>query len=148
MLNLADSLRWTSTVAWQAGNALGIFLVGSLIQTMIIVGDESYAAPAWHCSLLAIASCLIAFCGNVYGAKILPYWQNTVFAVHIMAYFAYIIPVWVSAPKATHHQVWGEWENSGGWSSLSLSILIGSLTGISNQIGVDTVSGSLFCMNL
>lgn len=119
---------------------LGIFLVGSVVQTMIIVANENYTAPAWHCTLLALGACLIAFCGNTFGARILPYWQNAVFAVHILAYFAYIIPIWVSAPRATHSQVWLEFGNNGGWSSLSLSILVGSLTGISNQVGVDTAA--------
>lgn len=47
---------------------------------------------------------------------------------------------WISAERATHSQVWYEFENSGGWSSLSLAILVGSLTGISNQVGVDTAA--------
>lgn len=97
-------------------------------------------APAWQCSLLALSACLIAFCGNTFGARILPYWQNAVFAVHILAFFAVVIPPWVSAPRATHSQVWLEFENNGGWSSLSLSILVGSLTGASNQVGVDTAA--------
>lgn len=92
----------------------------------------------------------LAFVGNVYGSKILPYWQNAVFAVHILAYFAYIIPIWVSAPRATHRQVWGEFQNTGGWSNLGLSILVGQLSGISNQVGIDTVSTKvlLICYGL
>jgi len=57
-----------------------------------------------------------------------------------MAYFAYIIPIWVNAPTATHSQVWTEFSSEGGWSSLPLSVLIGQLTGISQQVGLDTVS--------
>lgn len=102
--------------------------------------DENYGAPAWHCTLLALGACLIAFCGNTFGARILPYWQNAVFAVHILAFIAFLVPPWISAPRATHSQVWFEFENNGGWSSLSLSILVGSLTGISNQVGVDTAA--------
>lgn len=82
----------------------------------------------------------IAYVGNVYGAKALPYWQNAVFAVHILAYFGYIIPVWVSAPVATHKQVWTEFQNEGGWSSVGFAVLVGQLTGISAQAGIDTVS--------
>jgi choline transport protein len=57
-----------------------------------------------------------------------------------MAYFAYLVPVWVSAPVATHSQVWTTFENEGGWSSLPLAVLVGQLTGIGAQVGVDTVS--------
>lgn len=118
---------------------MGIFLVASLIQTMIIVNDENYAYPSWHATLLAIAACLIAFVGNVYGAKVLPYWQNAVFAVHVLAYFAYIVPIWVSAPKASHQQVWTEFANSGGWSTMGMALMVGQLAGISQQVGIDTV---------
>jgi choline transport protein len=74
------------------------------------------------------------------GSRILPYWQNAVFVVHVLAYFAYIVPIWVNAPAATHSQVWLEFSNEGGWSSLGLSVLVGQLTGISQQVGLDTVS--------
>lgn len=130
---------WTSTIAWQAGNAMGIFLVASLIQTMIIVNDDSYLAPSWQCTLLALFACAIAFAGNVYGAKVLPYWQNAVFAVHVLAYFGYIIPIWVSAPKATNYQVWGEFANEGGWSNIGMALMVGQLAGVSQQVGIDTV---------
>ncbi|TKA68966.1 hypothetical protein B0A55_06609 [Friedmanniomyces simplex] len=131
---------WTSTLAWQSGNAVGIFLVGSLIQCIISVNNENYGFPAWQCTLLAFAAMLIAYCGSVYGSKALPYWQNAVFAVHIMAYFAYIVPIWVSAPTATHSQVWTEFTSEGGWSTMGLSVLIGQLTGISQQVGLDTAA--------
>ncbi|KAK3109703.1 hypothetical protein LTR53_016757 [Teratosphaeriaceae sp. CCFEE 6253] len=131
---------WTSTLAWQSGNAVGIFLVGSLIQCIIAINDESYGFPAYQCTLLAFGAMLIAYVGSVYGSKALPYWQNAVFAVHIMGYLAYIIPIWVSAPTATHSQVWKEFSNDGGWSSMGLTVLIGQLTGISQQVGLDTVS--------
>lgn len=50
------------------------------------------------------------------------------------------IAPWVSAPKATHSQVWLEFENNGGWNSLTLSIFIGALTGASAQTGIDTAA--------
>jgi hypothetical protein len=76
-----DECRWTSTIAWQAGNAQGIFIVGSLIQTIILVNNENYAFPNWHGALLAIAAMALAYSLVVFGSKALPYWQNTVFAV-------------------------------------------------------------------
>lgn len=75
----------------------------------------------------------------VYGARALPYWQNAVFAVHILGFFAYIVPIWVNAPATSHHDVWLSWENDGGWSNLGLSVLVGQLTGISGFAGLDAV---------
>ena len=127
-------------MAWQAGNAIGVFLVGTLLQSIISINDVNYTFPAWQATLLVIGAVCIAFVGNVFGSRILPYWQNTVFALHVMAYFAFIIPIWVNAPRATSAQVWTGFENNGGWSNLSLCVMIGQLSGIYTQVGVDTVS--------
>ncbi|KAK5702464.1 hypothetical protein LTR17_022297 [Elasticomyces elasticus] len=132
---------WTSTIAWQAGNAQGMFLVGSLIQTMILLNDDSYGFPSYQGTLLAFMAVAIAYIGVVYGNKVLPYWQNAVFIVHVLAYLGYIIPVWVAAPRATHKQVWTEFENGGGWSSMGLCVLVGQVAGISTQCGgIDTAA--------
>ncbi|KAF2218521.1 amino acid/polyamine transporter I [Elsinoe ampelina] len=131
---------WVSTIAWQAGNCVGMFLAGSIIQTIILLNNEDYAFPAWHSTLLAIASMLVAYVANVYGSRALPYWQNAVFAIHVAAYFAYLVPIWVSSPTATHTQVWAEFANEGGWSTLGLAILVGQLSGLSNQTAVDTAA--------
>ncbi|KAK5699363.1 hypothetical protein LTR17_023293 [Elasticomyces elasticus] len=131
---------WTSTIAWQAGNAMGIFLAGSIVQTIILVNNDEYAFPAYQGSLLAIAMVVIAYIANIYGAKILPYWQNAFFVLHILVYFAYIVPIWVSAPTATHTQVWSTFQNEGGWSSMGLAVMVGQLTGISQQVGIDTTA--------
>ena len=106
---------------------------------MILINDETYAFPSWHGTLLAFAAMLVAFLGNVYGSKALPSWQNAVFTIHIIGYFGYIVPVWVKAPKASHTQVWSDFQNEGGWSSMGLAVLVGQLAGISQFIGVDTV---------
>ena len=119
---------------------MGIFLVGSLIQTIILINNENYAFPNYHGTLLAIGAMVVAWLANTYGAKALPYWQNALFAVHILAYFAYIVPIWVNAPTASHGQVWGEFANEGGWSSVGMAVLVGQLSGIGQQVGVDTVS--------
>jgi len=119
-----------------------MFLVGSNVQTILIVSNESYVPTAWQSTLLAFAAIIIAYVGTIYGARLLPYWQNALFAVHIMGFIAYIVPIWVSAPTATHKQVWGEFESSGGWSNMGLTVMIGQLTGIANQLGGDAVCGA------
>jgi len=130
---------WTSTMAWQAGNALGVFLVGTLIQSIISINNPDYSFPHWHATLLVLLTLGIAYAGNVYGSKILPYWQNAVFAIHLMAYFGFIIPIWVNAPRASSREVWVEFTWSGGWTNLPLAAMIGQLSGIFTQVGIDAV---------
>lgn len=127
-------------MAWQAGNAQGVFLVGTIIQILISLYDELYAFPQWHTTLLAMMAVIIAFVGNTYGSKWLHLWQNVVFALHILVYLAFIIPIWVNAPRASSSTVWSEFTFSGGWPNPGLAALVGQQTGIFTQIGVDTVS--------
>ncbi|KAK2590386.1 hypothetical protein QQS21_011923 [Conoideocrella luteorostrata] len=131
---------WTSTLAWQAGNAQGLFLVGTLIQGIITINNVNYTAAYWHGTLLVMAITLLALFANVYGARLLPHWQNIVFVVHVLAYFAFLAPVWVNAPRVESSRVWSGFENSGGWPSVSLAILIGQMPGITSQVGIDTAA--------
>ncbi|KAK5747490.1 hypothetical protein LTR17_000131 [Elasticomyces elasticus] len=73
----------------------------SFIQTMILLNDDSYGFPSWQGTLLAFMAVAMAYTGVVYGAKVLPYWQNAVFIVHVGAYLGYIIPIWINAPRAS-----------------------------------------------
>jgi choline transport protein len=127
-------------MAWQAGNAIGVFLVGTLIQSLISINNESYAFPRWQATLLVIAAVCIAFCGNVLGYKVLHLWQNAAFTIHILAYFAFIIPIWVNGPTASHKEVWTGFTDDGGWYSPGFAVLVGQLSGIYTQLGLDTVS--------
>ncbi|OAA53276.1 amino acid permease 2 [Cordyceps fumosorosea ARSEF 2679] len=130
---------WTSTLAWQAGNAQGMFEVGIVIQA-IITANMEYEAPRWHATVINIAFTLFALAANILGSRALPYWQNAVFALHILAFVAFLAPIWVNVPRASHHDVWALWENRGGWPSLALSILVGQMPGISAHAGIDTAA--------
>ncbi|UNI24983.1 hypothetical protein JDV02_010695 [Purpureocillium takamizusanense] len=57
-----------------------------------------------------------------------------------MVYFALIIPIWVNAPRTTSAEVWTRLSNAGGWSGLPLSVLIGQVSGVFTQVGVDTAA--------
>ena len=131
---------WTSTLSYQSGNATGFILIGTLIQAIMLLNNPDYPCPNWQATLMAIAAIVITILANYFGSKLLPRWQNPAFAIHILAYFAFLIPVWRNAPKADSKQVWTDIQNSGGWSSLPLSVMIGQFPAIAAQTTVDPVS--------
>ncbi|KAJ3494558.1 hypothetical protein NLG97_g3999 [Lecanicillium saksenae] len=130
---------WTSTLAWQAGNASGMFEVGIVIQA-IITANMEYAPPRWHATVINIAFTLFALACNILGSRALPYWQNAVFALHILAFVAFLAPIWVNVPRVDHYEVWGHWENSGGWPTMALAVLVGQMPAISAHVGIDTAA--------
>ncbi|KAK2766641.1 hypothetical protein FQN54_005952 [Arachnomyces sp. PD_36] len=137
--SLSYATGWTSTLAWQAGNAGGVFIGGTIIQILISLYDETYPFTQWHTTLLAIAAISIAFLANTLGSRWLHLWQSS-FALHLLVYLALIIPIWVNAPKSSHHQVWSEFEYNGGWANTAVAAFIGSITTIGPQMGADTAA--------
>lgn len=61
-------------------------------------------------------------------------------AVHILAFFGFLIPIWVSAPKISAREVFTTFANYGGYSGMTLAIFVGQLTGISCNLGIDTAT--------
>jgi choline transport protein len=74
---------------------------------------------------------------NTYGAKHLPVLEGIVLIVHIFGFFCIIIPLWVLAPKAPASEVFGTFENFGGWSSVGAACFVGSITATGSFAGSD-----------
>jgi choline transport protein len=74
---------------------------------------------------------------NTYGAKRLPVLEGIVLIVHIFGFFCIIIPLWVLAPKAPASEVFGTFENFGGWSSIGAACFVGSITATGSFAGSD-----------
>ena len=59
--------------------------------------------------------------------------------LHILGFFAILIPLWVLAPKAPSSEVWSGLQNNAGWSSLGLSFLVGITSSVNALLGSDAV---------
>ena len=129
---------WISTIAWQAGNAIGVFLTGTLIQTIILENNSDYAFPAWHGSLLVMSNIAFTVAANILFSRFIPRVQTAFFVLHILAFFAVIVPICVNAPKASAIDVFTDFENTGGWPSMGLALLAGQLSAIYMMCGTDT----------
>jgi hypothetical protein len=110
-----------------------------MIQTTVLVSYPDYTQPLWQVTIFILVAITVSFIGNVAFHRALPHWQNAAFVLHVLAYFAILIPIWVNAPMASSEQVWTGFENSGGWSSMGLAVMIGQLPGATFQVGIDTV---------
>ena len=130
---------WISTVAWQAGNAIGVFLTGTLIQVIILENYPNYAFPAWHGSLLVIVNIAVTVTGNIYATRLIPRVQTLFFVLHIVAFSCVILPICINAPKADASEVFAGFENTGGWSSTGFAVLAGQLSAIYMMCGTDSV---------
>lgn len=124
-------------IGWQVGLASLTFIVGTVIQGLIVLNDATYVPQRWHGTLLVIA--IVAFCVifNTFLASKLPMVEGMVLILHVVAFFAVLIPLWTLAPRLPASEVFGTITNLGGWSSNGLAFMVGLLTPVYTLLGAD-----------
>ena len=132
-----------STLSWQAGNASGSFLTGIIIQSLIVVNDDSYEPQPYQGTLLVFAMVLLLYIVNIWGASWWPKIQNGLMVLHTLGFLVVIIVLWVCAPHQSAKAVFTEFTNEGGWSNLGLSVMVGQITAIYALLGGSQMQTSL-----
>ncbi|KAF2751449.1 amino acid transporter [Sporormia fimetaria CBS 119925] len=127
---LSYFVGWMSTLSWQAGTASGPFLVGTLIQACAIVMHPEYEPTAWGGTLMVIGVTILVWVLNVYGARLMPLFQNIMLVIHVFGFIAIIIVFWVLCPRASSKATFTEFRNDGGWSSTGLALMVGQISAI------------------
>jgi choline transport protein len=77
---------------------------------------------------------------NILLTRYIPRVQTAFFVLHILAFFAVMVPICINAPKASPAEVFTDFENTGGWSNMGLAVLAGQLSAIYMMCGTDSVS--------
>ncbi|KAK4546375.1 hypothetical protein LTR36_002052 [Oleoguttula mirabilis] len=135
---LSYIIGWFCVLGWQAGVAGQSFSVGLQIQGLIALNDETYVPQNWHSTLLAIAAVSVCVVFNTFFARKLPLVEGLVMVLHVLGFFAILIPLWIFAPKAPSSEVWGGLQNNAGWSSTGLAFLVGMTSAVNALIGPDS----------
>lgn len=129
---------WVSVLGWQVGLASLAFLVGTMIQGLLVLNNPDYVFENWHGTLLVIA--ITAFCiiFNTFLAKRLPMVEGLILIFHVLGFFAVLIPLWVLGPRGDPKQVFTEFLNLGEWQTDGLSFMVGLLAPVYTLIGADS----------
>jgi len=116
---------WLCFTGWQSGITGIAFLVGTIIQGLIVLNDPSYVFQRWHGTLLTIA--VVCFCVfiNTVVARKLPLIEGSLAFLHIAGLFVTIIVLWTLAPKNNAHDAFLQLTNNGGWANDGVSMLVG-----------------------
>lgn len=111
-------------VGWIAGTTATAFFVSSLIQGLLVLNID-YEPIGWHGTLLFWAVLLLCVFMNTILSKALPAIEVAVLILHILGFFAILVPLTWLAPKASASDVFTTFQNAGGWSTQALSFFIG-----------------------
>lgn len=116
---------WLTCAGWQAAIATAAFFTGTLIQGLIVENHSDYSFQRWHGTLLTWAAVLLAVIFNTVLSPALPKVEGMVLVLHILGFFAILIPLVYLAPHSAPSEVFTVFLNSGGWRSQGLSFFIG-----------------------
>jgi choline transport protein len=112
------------------------FMVGGVIQGLIVLNNEdTYIYQAWHATLLTIAVIIFASMFNTILAVRLPLIEGALLALHVVGLFAFILPLWVMAPRGNVHDTLLKFTTTAGWSDVSLASPIGMVSVIAILVG-------------
>ena len=124
-----------STLSWLASVASSVFVVTTLIETLINVTNSSFAFPNWQYTLIMLAFLVLTIFLNTWGARVLPMLETISLFGHIGGFIITLIPLWVLAPKNPAHAVFAEVVNNGGWSNTGTSCLVAQVTVLYCNLG-------------
>ena len=119
-----------STLSWQAGQASGPFLVGTDIQGILTVNDESYNPTNWQGTLFVFAVVLVIFILNIWGNDAMPMINNILLVGRVFGFLAIVVTLWILSPRNTAEIVFTQFTNEGGWGSTGLALMVGQISAI------------------
>jgi choline transport protein len=109
-----------------------------MIQGLLVLDNDSYVFERWQGTLLVIAVAAFAIIFNSFLAKRLPIIEGIVLIIHILGFFAVLIPLWVLSPRNSASDVFIGLTNFGGWPTTGLSFMVGLLSPIYTLLGADS----------
>ncbi|KFY17763.1 hypothetical protein V492_00431 [Pseudogymnoascus sp. VKM F-4246] len=116
---------WFTILGWQCAFAASAFLTGSMIQGLIILGNDLYHAMPWQSTLICWAALSLALIINLIGGKTLPRIGVVLLVMQIVGFFGVLIPLVYMAEHNTKEQVFLSFHNGGGFKTQGLSWFVG-----------------------
>lgn len=130
---------WLVICGWQGILAGSGYLCGTMIEALIQLNHSSYTPQRWEGTLLFWATVVVAVLINTVASRLLPPIEAFILVVHILGFFAILIPIVYMAPqKASTHEVFTVFQNGGNWPSQGLSFFIGIVGSVFAMFGCDS----------
>jgi len=132
---------WLTFCGWQATCASAAFLSATLIQGLGVLNNTSYVGQRYQATLLTWAVIAFAVFINAIGSTLLPKFEGLVLILHILGFFAVLIPLVVLGNHQTPSDVFNLFLNTGNWPTQGLSFLIGTTGSIFVFVGMNLCTG-------
>lgn len=114
------------------------FACAQQFEGLIALNVESFVIKGWHGTILTIGVVLFAIIWNTVLVRKLPLLEGIIMVLHVFGFFAFLIVLWVMAPKSDTKNVWTDFQDNGNWGSIGLSCLVGLTGPVITLIGADS----------
>jgi len=137
---LSYVVGWLCTLGWQVGNAAIAYLAGTIIQGLITLNNPDYVPKQWQGTLIIWAVLTFGVIFNAFFASKLPMIEGIILVLHVLGFFAVLIPLWVLGKPAPAREVFFTFQDGGGWGNQGLSCLVGMLSAVFTFLGPDSAA--------
>ena len=127
---------WLTVAGWQALAASGGYLCGTIIQGLIVLNDPTYSPQNWQGTLLFWAAIFFAVAFNTVVSSALPQIEGLILVIHVLGFFAILIPLVYLAPHGSASEVFTLFLNAGNWPSQGLSFFVGLIGLVFSLLGM------------
>ncbi|CAK47173.1 uncharacterized protein An18g00960 [Aspergillus niger] len=124
-------------IAWTAAPTAAIYLAASVLQSTIAMNIPSYDPKGWHITLIMWAILLVCTVLNTWLGMILPVIEVLILLVHVLGFFAVLVPLVYLGPKADPRSIFTVSFDYGGWGDLTLATFIGLKGTVAAFVGTD-----------
>ena len=133
---------WISTISWQAIVAVDCYIIGGIIQALIVVNHPGYNPTNWAETLLIILTILLVSAFNTFAASHLSFTEGVFATCHVFAFVPICVTFWVMvSPKIPPAEVFVRFrDDTGTWGSTGLSVLVGQIASAFTTIRCDAVA--------
>jgi hypothetical protein len=132
---------WLSVIAWQALAASTGYLISTWLQGIIILSYPNFVPKPWRTMLIIWAVMLFAVVMNCTTSRVLARFEGLILVLHLGGFFCVLIPLIYLGPHDTTsaRAVFTTFMNEGGWSTQTLSFLVGLPASVFSLMGADCV---------
>lgn len=100
-------------------------VIATVIQGLAVLHNPDYEPTRWQATLLTIAVVAVCLFFNTFLARRLPLVEGSLAVVHFVGLFVTIIVLWTLLPLNNAKDAFTKFNNTGGWPSDGLSMLVG-----------------------
>jgi choline transport protein len=106
-----------------------------MIQALAILNYPNYNPTRWQGTLIFYGVIAFIVFINTYLARWLPKIEGMILTLHIVGFFAILIPLVYLAPHGSAQDVFATFINGGGWNTNGLSFFVGLITSVFSFLG-------------